>query len=305
MEIYLPIAEVSINALLLLMLGAIAGILAGMFGVGGGFLLTPLLIFVGIPPSVAVASQANQVIASSVSGFQIQLRRGNVDLRMGFVLLAGGLIGSTGGVFVFGFLKRLGQIDFVIAASYVVLLSSIGTLMLIESWRTWRRQRAGVPVRRKLHQHYLVHRLPLKMRFYTSRLYISAVLPFMLGLAIGALSAILGVGGGFVMVPAMIYLLGMPTIVTIGTSSFHILVVAANVTVLQAITNQTVDIVLAMLLILGSVVGTPVGTRLATRLPGFGLRGALAVTILGVATELVFELLAPPHSLYTLGEILR
>jgi len=150
-----------------------------------------------------------------------------------------------------------------------------------------------------------VHRLPLKMRFYTSRLYISAVLPFMLGLAIGALSAILGVGGGFVMVPAMIYLLGMPTIVTIGTSSFHILVVAANVTVLQAITNQTVDIVLAMLLILGSVVGTPVGTRLATRLPGFGLRGALAVTILGVATELVFELLAPPHSLYTLGEILR
>jgi uncharacterized membrane protein YfcA len=304
-EIYLPIAEVSISALLLLFLGAVAGVLAGMFGVGGGFLLTPLLIFVGIPPSVAVASQANQVIASSVSGLQIQWRRGNVDLRMGLVLLLGGLIGSTVGVFLFGLLKRLGQIDFVIGISYVVLLTSIGILMLYESWGSWRRQRQGTPVRRKRHQHYLVHRLPLKMRFYKSRLYISMLLPIGLGFVIGALSAILGVGGGFILVPAMIYLLGMPTIVTIGTSSFHILFVAANVTILQAITNRTVDVVLALLLILGGVIGTPIGSRLAMRLPGFGLRGALALTILVVAAELLWELFTPPSALFTLGDVLR
>ena len=305
MEIYLPIAEVSISALLLLLLGAVAGILAGMFGVGGGFLLTPLLIFVGIPPAVAVASQANQVISSSVAGLQMQWRRGNVDLRMGLVLLAGGLVGSTFGVFLFGLLKRLGQIDFVIAISYVVLLSSIGVLMLYESWSAWRRQRRGAPVRRKRHQHYLVHRLPLKMRFYKSRLYISVLLPIGLGFVIGALSAILGVGGGFIMVPAMIYLLGMPTVVTIGTSSFHILFVAANVTILQAITNHTVDVVLALLLILGGIIGTPVGSRLAARLPGFGLRGALAVLILAVATELLWELLTPPSALFTLGDLVK
>ena len=295
MEIYLPIAEQSMNVFVLLGLGGAAGLLAGMFGVGGGFLATPLLIFVGIPPTVAVASQANQVVANSISSLQVQWRRGNVDLRMGLVLLLGGMLGSSAGVWLFTYLKRIGQIDFVIAVIYVVLLSSIGLLMLIESLRTYvKRRRNPEAPRGKLHTHYLVHRLPWKMRFYKSKLYISAFLPIGLGFVIGILSAILGVGGGFVLVPAMIYLLGMPTTVVIGTSNFQILFVAANVTFLQAATNGTVDVVLALLLILGGVVGAPIGSRLAAKLPGVVLRGLMAVLILGVAAELLIELLRTP-----------
>ncbi|HLG46392.1 MAG TPA: sulfite exporter TauE/SafE family protein [Reyranella sp.] len=308
MEIYLPIAEQSMNVFLLFALGGAAGLLAGMFGVGGGFLATPLLIFVGIPPAVAVASQANQVIANSVSSLQVQWRRGNVDLRMGLVLLLGGMIGSSAGVTVFTWLKAIGQIDFVIAVMYVILLSSIGLLMAFESLRTlWKRRRNPTGPRGKLHTHYLVHRLPWKMRFYKSKLYISAFLPIGLGFAIGILSAILGVGGGFVLVPAMIYILGMPTTVVIGTSNFQILFVAANVTFLQAVTNGTVDVVLALLLILGGVVGAPIGSRIAARLPGVVLRALMAVLVLAVAAELLFELLRTPLSPYSLGprEVLR
>jgi uncharacterized membrane protein YfcA len=307
-EIYLPIAEQSMNVFLLFALGGAAGLLAGMFGVGGGFLATPLLIFVGIPPAVAVASQANQVIANSVSSLQVQWRRGNVDLRMGLVLLLGGMIGSSAGVTVFTWLKAIGQIDFVIAVMYVILLSSIGLLMAFESLRTlWKRRRNPTGPRGKLHTHYLVHRLPWKMRFYKSKLYISAFLPIGLGFAIGILSAILGVGGGFVLVPAMIYILGMPTTVVIGTSNFQILFVAANVTFLQAVTNGTVDVVLALLLILGGVVGAPIGSRIAARLPGVVLRALMAVLVLAVAAELLFELLRTPLSPYSLGprEVLR
>ncbi|MBM3642737.1 MAG: sulfite exporter TauE/SafE family protein [Alphaproteobacteria bacterium] len=302
MEIYLPIAELSINVFLLLGLGAAAGLLSGMFGVGGGFLATPLLIFAGIPPAVAVASQVNQVVANSVSSLQVQWRRGNVDFRMGLVLLLGGMIGSSGGVWLFTWLKRIGQIDFVIATLYVVLLSTIGVMMLAESLRTWavRRRNPEAP-RGKLHTHYLVHRLPLKLRFYKSKLYISALLPVGLGFAIGILSAILGVGGGFILVPAMIYLLGMPTAVVIGTSNFQILFVAANVTFLHAATNGTVDIVLALLLIVGGVVGAPIGARIAARLPGVLLRGLMAAIILAVATELLVQLLRTPVSPFSLG----
>jgi hypothetical protein len=301
-EIYLPIAEQSINIFLLLGLGAAAGLLAGMFGVGGGFLATPLLIFVGIPPAVAVASQANQVVANSISSLQVQWRRGNVDFRMGLVLLVGGLLGSGAGVWLFTFLKRIGQIDFVIAVLYVTLLSTIGTLMLFESLRTYvKRRRNPDKPRGKLHTHYLVHRLPLKIRFYKSKLYISALLPIGLGFLIGVLSAILGVGGGFVLVPAMIYLLGMPTAVVIGTSNFQILFVAANVTFLQATTNGTVDVVLALLLILGGVVGAPIGARLAARMPGVVLRALMSVMVLAVAAELLFELLRTPSAIYSLG----
>ncbi len=308
MEIYLPIAGQSINVFLLLGLGGMAGLLAGMFGVGGGFLATPMLIFVGIPPTVAVASQANQVIANSVSSLQVQWRRGNVDLRMGLVLLLGGVVGSSAGVILFTYLKRIGQIDFVIAVLYVVMLSTIGGLMTFESLRTYfRHRRHPEAPRGKLHQHYLVHRLPWKMRFYKSKLYISALLPIGLGFLIGILSAILGVGGGFVLVPAMIYLLGMPTSVVIGTSNFQVLFVAANVTFLQSATNGTVDVVLAILLILGGVVGAPIGSRLAAKLPGAVLRGLMAVLILGVAAELLIELLRAPASPYSLGlrEVLR
>jgi uncharacterized membrane protein YfcA len=307
-EIYLPIAGQSINVFLLLGLGGMAGLLAGMFGVGGGFLATPMLIFAGIPPTVAVASQANQVIANSVSSLQIQWRRGNVDLRMGLVLLLGGIVGSSAGVALFGYLKRIGQIDFVIAVTYVVMLSTIGGLMAFESLRTWFRQKRHPEAPRgKLHQHYLVHRLPMKMRFYKSKLYISALLPMGLGLLIGILSAILGVGGGFVLVPAMIYLLGMPTSVVIGTSNFQVLFVAANVTFLQSATNGTVDVVLALLLIVGGVVGAPIGSRLAAKLPGVALRGLMAVLILGVAAQLLVELLHAPASPYSIGlrEVLK
>ncbi len=308
MEVYLPIAGQSINVFLLLGLGGVAGLLAGMFGVGGGFLATPMLIFVGIPPTVAVASQANQVIANSVSSLQVQWRRGNVDLRMGLVLLLGGVVGSSAGVILFTYLKNIGQIDFVIAVLYVVMLSTIGGLMSFESLRTWFRQKRHPEAPRgKLHQHYLVHRLPWKMRFYKSKLYISALLPIGLGFLIGILSAILGVGGGFVLVPAMIYLLGMPTSVVIGTSNFQVLFVAANVTFLQSATNGTVDVVLAVLLILGGVVGAPIGARLAAKLPGVVLRGLMAVLILAVAGELLIELLRAPASPYSIGlrEVLR
>ncbi len=308
MEIYLPIAGQSINVFLLLGLGGMAGLLAGMFGVGGGFLATPMLIFVGIPPAVAVASQANQVIANSVSSLQVQWRRGNVDLRMGLVLLLGGVVGSSAGVVLFTYLKRIGQIDFVIAVLYVVMLSTIGGLMSFESLRTYFRQKRHPEAPRgKLHQHYLVHRLPWKMRFYKSKLYISALLPIGLGFLIGVLSALLGVGGGFVLVPAMIYLLGMPTSVVIGTSNFQVLFVAANVTFLQSATNGTVDVVLALLLILGGVVGAPIGSRLAAKLPGVVLRGMMAVLILAVAAELLIELLRAPGSPYSIGlrEVLK
>jgi uncharacterized membrane protein YfcA len=301
-EIYLPIAEQSMNVFLLLALGGTAGLLAGMFGVGGGFLATPLLIFVGIPPAVAVASQANQVVANSISSLQVQLRRGNVDIRMGLVLLLGGMMGSGGGVWLFTYLKSIGQIDFVIAVTYVVMLSAIGLLMLYESATTYiRRRRNPEAPRGKLHTHYLVHRLPFKLRFYKSKLYISALLPIGLGFTIGILSAILGVGGGFVLVPAMIYLLGMPTTVVIGTSNFQILFVAANVTFLQAASNGTVDVVLALLLIIGGVVGAPIGARIAARLPGVVLRGLMAVLVLAVAAELLTELLRTPSSQYSIA----
>ncbi len=302
MEIYLPIAEQSINVFLLLGLGGAAGLLAGMFGVGGGFLATPMLIFVGIPPAVAVASQANQVIANSVSSLQVQWRRGNVDLRMGLLLLLGGMIGSSSGVSLFTYLKRIGQIDFVIAVLYIVMLSAIGLLMMFESLRTYFRGRRNPQgPRGKLHTHYLVHRLPLKLRFYKSKLYISALLPLGLGFFIGILSAILGVGGGFVLVPAMIYLLGMPTTVVIGTSNFQILFVAANVTFLQATSNGTVDVVLALLLILGGVIGAPLCARLAARLPGVVLRGLMAALVLAVAAELLVDLLRTPPSAFSIA----
>ncbi|MDP7549362.1 MAG: sulfite exporter TauE/SafE family protein, partial [Alphaproteobacteria bacterium] len=245
MQIYLPIAELSVNIFLFLGMGAGVGFLSGLFGVGGGFLMTPLLIFAGIPPAVAVATEANQIVASSVSGALAHWRRGNVDIKIGVVLLIGGFIGSTLGVWVFGLLRGLGQIDLVIRLSYVVFLGIIGALMLVESLRAISRQRKPGGKRRKLHQHNWLHGLPFKMRFRRSKLYISALLPLGIGVLVGILAAIMGVGGGFIMVPAMIYLLGMPTAMVVGTSLFQIIFVTANVTFLQAWQNQTVDIFLA------------------------------------------------------------
>jgi uncharacterized membrane protein YfcA len=300
MQIYLPIAEVSLDVFLLLGLGAAIGFLSGLFGVGGGFLMTPLLLFIGVPPAVAVATQANQVVAASVSGVLAHWRRGNVDFRMGLVLLAGGYAGSTLGVALFSLLRQIGQIDLVVQLSYVIFLGIIGSLMLMESVRALLRRRRAAP-RRKLHQHTWVHGLPLKMRFRRSRLYISALLPLAVGFFVGVLAAIMGVGGGFVLVPAMIYLLGMPTSVVIGTSLFQIIFVAANVTFLQATQNQTVDVVLALMLLIGGVIGAQFGTRVGGRLPSDTLRILLAAMVVAVCIKLLYDLIAPPPDIYSLG----
>jgi hypothetical protein len=302
MLIYLPIAEISVDVLTILALGGGVGLLSGLFGVGGGFLMTPLLIFIGVPPPVAVGSEAAQIVASSVSGVLAHMRRGNVDFRMGLVLLLGGFVGSTAGVKLFAFLRTIGQVDLVIALSYVLILGAVGSLMLTESARAllWRR-RTGTARRGKLHQHTWLHGLPLKMRFPRSKLYISSLLPFTLGALIGVLAAIMGVGGGFIMVPAMIYILGMPTSVVVGTSLFQIIFVTANVTFLQAYENQTVDIILALLLLIGGVVGAQFGARLGARLRGEQLRGLMALMVLAVAVKLAYDLVATPDDLYSLA----
>jgi len=304
-QIYLPIAEMSVNILLLLGLGAGVGFLSGMFGVGGGFLMTPMLIFIGVPPAVAVSTEANQIVASSVSGALAHWRRGSVDLRMGLLLLAGGVVGSAAGVQLFAWLREVGQIDIVIALAYVTFLGAIGGLMMFESVRALRRERAGAGVaaaraRGKRRRHSWVQVLPLRMRFPRSRLYISAIPPVAIGALVGLLAAIMGVGGGFIMVPAMIYLLRMPTNVVVGTSLFQIIFVTALVTILQATQNQTVDVVLAMLLIVGGVIGAQLGVRAAVRVRAEALRALLAGLVLAVCAKLGYDLVARPAEMYTL-----
>ena len=299
MQVYLPIAEVSVNAFLLLGLGGIVGFLSGMFGVGGGFLITPLLFFIGVPPAVAVATGANQVVASSISGVLAQVRRKAVDFQMGGVLLAGGIVGSALGVWVFRLMTKAGQIDLFVQLSYVFFLGLIGAMMLQESLRSLLRSRKpGGPIRRS-HVHSWVHGLPLKMKFRASGLYISVIPPMLVGAVVGFLAAIMGVGGGFIMVPAMIYLLGMPTKVVIGTSLFQIIFVTAFTTVMHAVTSQTVDMLLALLLILGGVVGAQIGTRVGVRLKAEQLRILLSLLVLAVSARIAVDLLVKPAELYT------
>ena len=253
MQIYLPIAEVSINAFILLGLGGVVGILSGMFGVGGGFLMTPLLFFIGIPPAVAVATEANQIVASSFSGFLAHFKRKNVDIKMGGVLLFGGLIGAAIGVQVFAMLREVGQVDLLVKLCYVLFLGIIGILMFLESLRAITRSRGTRPTQTVKKRHNWVHALPFKTKFRTSGLYISTIPPITIGFLVGLLSAIMGVGGGFIMVPAMIYILGMPTKVVVGTSLFQIIFVTAFATIMHATTNYTVDMALAVLLLVGGV----------------------------------------------------
>ena len=304
MYIYLPIAEVSMHIGIIIGLGGGVGFLSGLFGVGGGFLMTPLLIFFGIPPAVAVSTEANQIVASSVSGVLAHMRRGNVDFKMGGILMAGGVIGSSLGVALFSFLREIGQIDLVIQLSYVVFLGIIGALMLTESLRTIMRSRKPGAVRGKLHQHNWLHGLPFKMRFRRSKLYISAILPLSIGAFVGVLAAIMGVGGGFIMVPAMIYLLGMPTSVVVGTSLFQIIFVTANVTLLQSIQTQTVDFLLAGLLLFGAVIGAQFGSRAGALLRGEQLRGLLALLVLAVCAKIGYDLVIRPEDLLSV-ELMR
>ncbi|TCO73891.1 sulfite exporter TauE/SafE family protein [Rhodovulum euryhalinum] len=301
MQIYLPIAEVSVNAFLLLGIGGIVGILSGMFGVGGGFLITPLLFFVGIPPAVAVATSANQTVASSFSGVLAHLRRKTVDFRMGTVLLIGGLIGAAAGIAIFNLLRAQGQVDLLVKLCYVVFLGVIGALMLVESLRAIRRSRRGKPATKR-RQRGWIHALPFKMRFRTSGLYISVIPPLLVGAAVGILAAIMGVGGGFIMVPAMIYLLGMPTKVVVGTSLFQIIFVTGFTTLLHAVTNYSVDLGLALVLLIGGVVGAQIGTQIGLRLKAEQVRILLALLVLAVCGKIALDLLLEPAELYSIAE---
>lgn len=305
MQIYLPIAEMSVSIFLLLGMGGGVGFLSGMFGVGGGFLMTPLLIFIGIPPAVAVASEANQVAAASVSGVIAHWRRGNVDFKMGFVMLLGGSIGSAIGVLLFRYLREIGQVELMISIAYVVFLSIVGGLMVIESLRAIVRSRNPGAPKRRLHTHYWVHGWPLRMRFPKSKLYISAIPPFGLGLFVGILSAIMGVGGGFFLIPAMIYLLGMPTILAVGTSLFQIIFVTSIATFLHAITNQTVDVLLALILLVGAVIGAQLGSRVGAELRGEQLRAMLGILVVSVGAKLGFDLVATPDELFSVGPVIE
>ncbi|MCO8145252.1 sulfite exporter TauE/SafE family protein [Rhodovulum tesquicola] len=300
MQIYLPIAEVSVNAFLLLGMGGLVGVLSGMFGIGGGFLMTPLLFFIGIPPAVAVATEAAQIVASSFSGVLAHLRRKTVDIRMGTVLMIGGLVGAGIGIAIFNMLRQMGQVDLLVKLCYVVFLGIIGALMFMESLRAIRRSRSGKTAPRR-RQRTWIHALPFKMKFRTSGLYISVIPPLAVGALVGILAAIMGVGGGFIMVPAMIYLLGMPTKVVVGTSLFQIIFVTAFATLLHATTNFTVDLGLAVLLLIGGVIGAQIGARIGVAMKAEQLRILLSLLVLVVCGKLALDLLLQPAEIYSLS----
>ena len=300
MQLYLPIAEVSVNVFVLLGLGGMVGFLSGMFGVGGGFLITPLLFFIGVPSAVAVATGANQVVASSVSGVLAQLRRKAVDFRMGAVLTVGGFAGAALGAVVFDWMARRGQVDLFVQLSYVLFLGLVGAMMLQESLRSLlRARRAGAQQVRRAHVHSWVHRMPLKVKFRASGLYISVIPPLLVGALVGVLSAIMGVGGGFIMVPAMIYLLGMPTKIVVGTSLFQIVFVTAFTTLMHALNHHSVDMLLALMLIIGGVIGAQIGVRVGVRLKAEQLRILLALLVLAVAGKIALDLLLQPDELFS------
>ncbi len=300
MQVYLPIAEVSVNIFLLLGLGGLVGVLSGMFGVGGGFLMTPMLMFIGIPPAVAVATEANQIVASSFSGVLAHFKRKTVDIKMGIVLLLGGLVGAKLGVYVFKLLKEMGQVDLLITLSYVIFLGLVGSMMFVESLNAIRRSKRNAPPKRGK-RHNWIHGLPFKMRFRTSNLYISAIPPFVVGILVGILAAIMGVGGGFIMVPAMIYILGMPTKVVVGTSLFQIIFVTAFTTLEHATQNFTVDAMLALILLTGGVIGAQVGARIGVNLKAEQLRILLAIMVLAMCIKLALGLLIEPSELFSIG----
>jgi len=299
MEIYLPIAQLAVNSFVLLGIGLAVGFLSGMLGVSGGFITTPLLIFYGIPSGIAVASQASPIAAASLVGAIRQGGKKSVDYKMGLWLLLGGLAGSAVGVAIFRVLQQAGQIDFTIRISYLILLGTIGTLMLVESVRAIRAARKGAQIERRPGQHTWIHRLPFKMRFYRSALYISVIPVVVLGFMVGVMTAILGTGGAFILIPAKVYLLRMRTNLAIGTSQFQMFIVACMATVLHGAVDHTVDIVLALILVIGGVVGAQFGVRAGARLRAEELRTALALLIIAIAIRLLFELVLTPSDLYS------
>ncbi len=302
MEIYLPIAELPVNMFIVFGMGASVGFLSGLFGIGGGFLLTPLLIFSGVPSAVAVATVTTQIVASSFSGALTYWRRKTIDFKLAFVLMSAGVAGSAIGVWLFSLLRSMGQLDLVISISYVTFLGLIGGLMLTESLRAIARRRSGKQVAlRRPGQHNWVHGLPLKVRFRRSKLYVSVIPVIFLGLSIGFLGSVLGIGGGFIMVPALIYLLRVPTNVVIGTSLLQILVTMAAAAILQAVTNQAVDVVLGLILMVGGVIGAQFGAQAGLKLRGEQLRALLALLVLGVGIRFAVDLIATPSELFSVS----
>ncbi len=304
LQIYLPIANMSVNALFIVVLGGSVGVLSGLFGVGGGFLTTPLLIFFGIPPAVAAASAATQVTGSSISGLLAHWERDGVDLRMGLLLAAGGLIGTIAGAGIFSVLQSIGQIDTAISILYVLLLGTIGTLMARDAWREFRPNRDVSETKGRLRAHHpIVAKLPFRMRFYKSGVYLSPIAPLVLGFLTGILTVLLGVGGGFIMIPAMIYLLGLSARVVVGTSLLQILLVTASTTMVHAVTTHAVDIVLAGLLLVGGVIGAQVGARMGARISPGRLRAVLAVIVLLVAFRMLIGLSFRPDEIFTVEQL--
>ena len=306
MTLYLPIAELSMNIFFVIGMGAIVGFLSGMFGVGGGFLMTPILIFSGVPPLIAVSTESNEITAASVSGVIGHWRRNGVDVKMGGMLVAGGGLGAVLGVEVLSLLESIGQSELIIKLAYFFFLGTVGSLMFWESMRSIYRQRTGYvppPINREDRHKAWIHTLPFKMRFRKSRLYISALLPIGIGFVVGILSGIMGVGGGFIMVPAMIYILGMPTNVVVGTSLFQIIFVTAVVTINQSVSNQSVDVLLAVLLLLGAVIGAQFGVRAGAKLKGEQLRGLLALMVVLVGIKFGYDLVVEPTTLHSVATV--
>ena len=305
MSIYLPIAEMNVNILLIVFIGVVIGGLSGLFGVGGGFLMTPLLIFLGIPPAIAVGTEAPHVLASSLSGAIAHWRRKNVDIKMGLFLLVGGILGSTAGVNLFKILRGFGQIDVIIQFLFLIFLGFVGFSMLFESAKTTiKKYRTTSIIRTKMHEHSWIHGLPFKIRFRRSKLYISAIPPIIIGFIVGVLSAMMGIGGGFIMIPAMVYILGMSTNVVVGTSLFQIVFVSANSTFFQSYLNQTVDIVLATLMIIGGVIGAQIGAKIGTKLKAEYLRGVLALLVLGVCIKIFLDLTLTPKNIFSIIDLI-
>ena len=299
MDVYLPIANLAVNGLLIVALGGLTGILSGLFGVGGGFLTTPLLIFYGVPPTVAAASASTQVTGASVSGVIAQSSRGGVDYQMGGVLIVGGMIGAVLGALLFRFFQSIGQIDVVINILYVLMLGTIGAMMAREALQTLFRKQGDKPEVRRRRHHPVVTALPLRWRFYRSGLYISPLAPLILGVGVGILTMLMGVGGGFILVPAMLYILGMSANVVVGTSLFNILFVTIVTTITHSLTTKAVDMVLVALLLIGSVTGAQFGTKIAFQFKPELLRLALAAIVLVIAFVMLFRLGVQPDEVYS------
>ena len=295
MEIYLPIAEVSINIFIILFLSFVVGFLSGIFGVGGGFLMTPFLIFLGIPPTYAVANEANNILASSTSGSLTHWFKNTLDYKMGFMIVLGGIVGTIIGIFTFTYFKEIGKINLIISLSYMYVLATIGTLMLIEGVAEIDRARRKIFLKKKLHSHYWIHGLPFRMKFKKSQLYESALTPIILGLIVGFIASIMGVGGAFLLVPAMIYIIGMPTKLVPGTSLFVTIFVTAFVTILHAFNYQSIDIVLVIILISGSIIGIQVGIKVGTYLKASELKTLMAILFLAVGIAVAYDTFFRDH----------